>query len=167
MKGKKAPPVRVVILPTNRCNLRCIFCGGVYEREAPNKWFPEPFSWKDELSEERWIEIVDEISKMGALEWLISGGGEPMMRPKLTLELMRIIKSNGAEGRLITNGTIWKRKWAEELVKLHWDHIMFSVHAADSKTEDLLTATKGSFNLAIKNIAMFSKIKKMKNSFKS
>ena len=49
MKGKKAPPVRVVILPTNRCNLRCIFCGGVYEREAPNKWFPEPFSWKDGL----------------------------------------------------------------------------------------------------------------------
>jgi len=153
---KKSPPEMVQIYPTNKCNLRCIFCVqklGIYnpKEEVPNK---------------RWIEVVDEICEMGVKKFLISGGGEPMMRPKLTLELMRMIKTNEAEGRLITNGTIWKRKWIEELIKLQWDHIMFSIHSADPKTEDALTGIKGSFNLAIRNMAMFSRIKKMKNSSK-
>lgn len=155
-RGEKSPPEMVQIYPTNRCNLKCIFCVqrlGIY-------------NLKEEVSYKRWVEITKEICDMGVKKFLISGGGEPMARPKVTLGIMKIIKSYGAEGRLITNGTIWKRKWIEDLIKLEWDNIMFSVHAPDPKTEDMLTAVKGSFKLATKNMAMFSEIKKMKNSTK-
>ena len=50
-KGEIAPPVRMVLLPTNRCNLRCLFCGGVYERDDPK------FTYKDEMSMEKWIQL--------------------------------------------------------------------------------------------------------------
>jgi len=162
MKGKKAPPVRVVILPTNRCNLRCIFCGGVYEREAPNKWFPEPFSWKDELSEERWIEIVGEICQMGALEWLISGGGEPMIRTKTTIKMIQTIKENNKKAiiELSTNATLINKKIAEELVLSELDYLQTGVDGPNAEIHDFLRGSKGAFNRTLKAIEYLAKAKR-------
>lgn len=162
MEGKKAPPVRVVVLPTNRCNLRCIFCGGVYEREAPNKWFPKPFSWKDELSDERWIEIIDEISKMGALEWLISGGGEPMVRSKTTIKMIQTIKENNDESiiELSTNATLINKKIAEELVLNGLDYLQTGVDGPNAKIHDFLRGGKGAFKKTLKAIEYIAEAKR-------
>jgi len=161
-KGGKAGPVRMVILPTNRCNLRCIFCGGVYEREAPNKWFPNKFSWEDELSDEKWIEIIREASKMGVREWLISGGGEPMIRSKAVVEMLNTIKELNKNSviELSTNSTLITKEIAEQIVLSGCDYLQTGVDGPNAAIHDFLRGRKGAFKKTIKAINYLAEAKK-------
>ncbi len=42
---------------------------------------------------------------MGVKEWHICGGGEPLFEKEKALDLMELMKKDGARGELITNGT--------------------------------------------------------------
>jgi len=95
VKGRKAPPHRVLIYPTNRCNLRCPFC---FQRL-------EPYDYSKDLSHERWLELTEELCDMGTDVIQISGGGEPLMVPETTIKMMEITKAHGVTGRLVNNGT--------------------------------------------------------------
>jgi MoaA/NifB/PqqE/SkfB family radical SAM enzyme len=162
VKEGKAPPVRCVILPTNRCNLRCIFCGGVYEREAPNKWFPNKFSWKDELSDKKWIEIVKEASSLGVREWLISGGGEPMVRSNTVIEILNTIKRTNPNSviELSTNSTLITKEIAEKIVLSGCDYLQTGVDGPNPDVHDFLRGVKGSFKRTINAIKYISLAKK-------
>jgi MoaA/NifB/PqqE/SkfB family radical SAM enzyme len=149
-QGKEAPPEMVQIYPTNACNLKCIFCVqalGIYDL-------------KETIKKERWFEITKEICEMGVNEILISGGGEPMMVPDITLGIMKIAKKYGVEGRIITNGTLWKDKHIKEVVEIGWEHMVFSIDGPDAKTHDYLRGVKGAFQKAIRAIKAFNRIKR-------
>lgn len=147
--GKKFGPQMVQIYPTNSCNLKCVFCTqrtGVYEGQK-------------EISKKRWIEILTDIGKMGVEEILISGGGEPLCVPDTTLEIIKKAKEYNLKGRIITNGTLWKKNYIKETIKLHWDTITFSIDAPDAETHDYLREVKGSFERTLKNIKDFQSLK--------
>jgi MoaA/NifB/PqqE/SkfB family radical SAM enzyme len=151
-KGKKAPPQEIQIYPTNKCNLKCIFC---YQRVADYQ------QW-EELSDEEWFRVIEEICQLGTEEILISGGGEPLCRKNTVIGIMKIAKDYGLNGRIITNGTLFLQRDIERIVKLGWDNITFSIDGI-GKTHDFLRGKK-CFKKCIKNIRKIEEFKKKSGS---
>jgi len=146
--GKPTGPEMVQIYPTNGCNLKCMFCVqrlGIYDP-------------KDIVGKERWFETTKEICKMKPREILISGGGEPLFTPDITMGIMKIVKENGINGRLITNGTLWTKEIIEKTVDICWNRIIFSIDGLE-KTHDFLRGTNGSFRKIVDAIDMFNEVK--------
>ena len=145
-RGRKAPPQRVLIYPTNKCNLKCPFC---YQRL-------KPYDYSKDLPKERWLELTQEICEMGVDVVQISGGGEPLMVPETTLAMMKIVKEFNVTGRLVNNGTMWRKDDIEKTVKLDWDNVIFSVDGATPEVNDKSRGVKGTLRKIIKNIRLFN-----------
>jgi radical SAM protein with 4Fe4S-binding SPASM domain len=147
-------------VPTERCNLNCLSC---WRRGWSKEKLERRYS--QEMSDERLLKLVDEAIEMKVLEIAFVGGGEPLIR-KVTLELFKKMKAAGMIGDLVTNGTLFTKESVELLVKIGWDRIKFSVDGPDEKTHDYVRQTKGAFKATIKNIKLFSKLKKKFNTQK-
>jgi radical SAM protein with 4Fe4S-binding SPASM domain len=154
MKGGKAPPVTIELVPTDKCNLNCLSCWrrGWSEEELKKKY-------EQEMSDERLLKLVDEAAELGVKEIAFVGGGEPLMR-SVTVELFKKMKKYGMIGDLVTNGTLFTKELIELLVKIGWDRIKFSIDGPDADVHDYLRQTKGAFKRATNNIKLFSQIKK-------
>ncbi|MEM5829507.1 MAG: radical SAM protein [Candidatus Aenigmatarchaeota archaeon] len=154
VRGEKAPPVTIELVPTDRCNLNCLSCWrrGWSEEQLKRRY-------GEEMEDERLLKLVDEAAEMGVKEIAFVGGGEPLMR-NVTLELFKRMKSYGMIGDLVTNGTLFTKKSIELLVKIGWDRIKFSIDGPDPKVHDYLRQTKGAFKTTIRNIKLFSQMKK-------
>ncbi|MFH8119401.1 MAG: radical SAM protein [Candidatus Aenigmatarchaeota archaeon] len=160
---KKAGPFLIEIWPTNRCNLKCVMCGTWAKRKMMEKRGVEynPIDEiKNEVSEERLIELVKESKEMGAREFLITGGGEPFVRKATTLKLMNEIKNLNFFGNLNTNGTLLKKEDIREIVGIDWDMIMFSVDAPYAKLHDEIRGVKNCFKKVKENLLRIKKEKK-------
>ena len=151
-RGGKAPPVTIELVPTERCNLNCLSC---WRRGWSKEKLEERF--RQEMSDERLLELVDEAAEMGVVEIAFVGGGEPLMR-KVVIEIFKRMKDYGMIGDLVTNGTLFTKSTIEMMVKIGWDRIKFSIDGADKKTHDYLRQTPGAFEKTIKNIKIFSKL---------
>jgi radical SAM protein with 4Fe4S-binding SPASM domain len=153
-RGQKAPPVTIELVPTDKCNLNCLSCWrrGWSEEQLRKRY-------EQEMSDERLLKVVDEAAELGVKEIAFVGGGEPLMRD-VTLELFKRMKKYGLIGDLVTNGTLFTKKSIELLVKIGWDRIKFSIDGPDPEVHDYLRQTKGAFRTTIKNIKLFSKMKK-------
>ena len=150
--GEPQAPVSIHLDPTNRCNISCVFC-----------WMRSHERWgmldtSNELSNERLLHLVDEAANLGAVDWLISGGGEPMVRP-VTFDIMRRIKQRGMQGDIITNGTLLREGQLRSLVSLGWDRIRVSILGPDAETHDRLAAAPGSFEKAMRALRTISRLK--------
>jgi radical SAM protein with 4Fe4S-binding SPASM domain len=153
-RGGKAPPVTIELVPTDRCNLNCLSCWrrGWNEEQLEKRY-------KQEISDERLLKLVDEAAKLGVKEIAFVGGGEPLMR-SITIELFKKMKKYGLIGDLVTNGTLFTKESIEFLVKIGWDRIKFSIDGPDADVHDYLRQTKGAFRRATNNIKLFAQAKK-------
>jgi len=147
-------PQRVLMYPTNRCNLRCVFC---YQQL-------KPYDFKDEMPKQKWIDLTKELCENGVSILQISGGGEPMLLPDTVLKMMQIIKKAEAGGRLVNNGTLWKENMVRQVIDLKWDNVIFSIDGENAKTHDFLRGVKGAFDKTVKAIEMFRDLKAEKNT---
>ena len=153
IRGMSQPPVRIDIEPTNSCNLKCLFC---WTRSQKRLSY---CNYKEILSEKRIIEILHEAAKIGAVEWQIAGGWEPMIKPNLIAKMTGIIKSYKMYGCITTNGTLFTEKIVKHFVEIGWDEILFSLEGPDSEIHDSITGIKGSFNKSTSTMKMFNKWK--------
>jgi MoaA/NifB/PqqE/SkfB family radical SAM enzyme len=169
IENKRAGPFLIEIWPTNRCNLRCIMCGTWANRrrleEEGIKYNPIE-EMKNEVSEKRLLNLVAEAKELNVKEFLITGGGEPLIRKDTTLKLMKKIKAMGFFGNLNTNGTLFTREDMNDIVGIGWDMIMFSLDAPDAKTHDYIRGMKGCFKKVEENLLVFKKLKKKLRSDK-
>jgi MoaA/NifB/PqqE/SkfB family radical SAM enzyme len=149
--GNRQGPVRVELHPTDRCNLKCKFCW----QSAVEK-----VDGSNELSDEKLHEIVREAAEIGVKEWIISGGGEPLMRKQATLNALTLIKKNGMRGQLTTNGVLFSNEDIRRIIDIGWDQIQFSIDGPDAKTHDYLRNVSGTFKKAIGNAKLLSRNKK-------
>ncbi|MCD6371494.1 MAG: radical SAM protein [Candidatus Aenigmarchaeota archaeon] len=120
MKPNKLKIQEVECKITLRCNLRCFFCSNRFispELEKKKKM--------EELPIKRWIELIDEVAKLGIKKVTITGG-EPMLK-KGIMKLLQRIKENGLEGQLWTNGTLFTKNSIKKLVKMKFDKIMIGL----------------------------------------
>jgi MoaA/NifB/PqqE/SkfB family radical SAM enzyme len=154
-EGGKAGPVRMELHPTDKCNLTCRFC---WRAAAKNKNFPE-------MNEKRLLKIPKEAFELGVKEWIVSGGGEPLMRKTATLKVLKEIKRYKMWGLLTTNGTLLTQKDAKFLVKIGWDQVQLSIDAPDKKDNDYLRGV-GSFEGVVRACKFLRKARKEKNSDK-
>lgn len=153
-KGKPQGPTQIQVHFTNFCNLKCFFC--------PTRTLLKGSEIKKdkELTKKDWLRLVEESKQLGAKEWHICGGGEPLFDQDLACDVMLKIKKEGLYGEIITNGTLFTESIIKNLVTTGWDKITFSIDSYKSKTHNKIRNMRNVFEKAIKNIQLLNKIKK-------
>ncbi|MDI6826333.1 MAG: radical SAM protein [Candidatus Aenigmarchaeota archaeon] len=147
-KGKKGYPTQAQIHLTNYCNLKCSFC--------PTRALlsNEEIDRKKELKTEDWLNIIDQATELGVIDWHLCGGGEPMFYEDTALAVMNMIKEYGKHGEMITNGTLFDGDAIKNLVEIGWDKIFFSLDAPIAEIHDDIRGVK-CFDKIIENIELF------------
>jgi len=148
--GLKPGPIRIDLILTNKCNQKCGYC---YLREHENHT-------GNELTTEEITKLVREASKLGIYNWNLMGGGEPMFDQERALTTMREIKKLGMFGNITTNGTLFDKNSVEELIRIEWDCVNFSIDSAEAGVQDQLRGQKGAFRKAGEALELFKQIKR-------
>lgn len=161
MIGEKAPPYKLVLVPTNRCNLKCFCCPNAYARSVGR------FKEEEELTDKQWVSIVKEGLKLGVKEWYILGGGEPMMRKELVLEIVKMIKKSDFFNicEIITNGALWEKRDVKKMVQLKLDRLLISIDSYDT-IHDYLRGADKTFEKATQTLKYFKEYKEKYDSDK-
>ncbi len=152
--GRPMAPQRVLMYPTNRCNLRCRFC---YQELSP-------YDYADTMPKSKWLALTSELCEMGAQTLQISGGGESLVVKDIVLDMMRIIKQSSTEGRIVTNGTLWTGAMVEELIELQWNYVISSIDGPNAEIHDWLRGVPGSFDKTCAGIRMFTEEKERRGT---
>lgn len=153
MDGKKSPPVTIELNITNRCNQRCMSC-----------WQRAGSVTHEELSDEKWLEIVKEAGELGVKELRLPGSGEPLARKSLVLKIIEEAAKHGMSGILITNGMLFDEQTVRAIVESGWGNVTFSLDGPDASTHDYLRGTPGAFDAATKWIREFADVKRAMNA---
>lgn len=127
--GIYSRPQKVDIHPTYRCNLRCKHC--FLHRNL-----------EDELSTEKWKEIITKLNKWLDNFFLIIAGGEPLMRSDLC-EIINFSHRLGNFNILSTNGTLIDEQTADKLVASGLDTICVSLDGFKEETHNFLRGQGG------------------------
>lgn len=154
-KGNPEPPIKVSMIPTNRCNLKCDACPNSVARKEGR------FSRKDEISKKRWMDIVEQGLDLGVKEWRILGGGEPLVRRDVSLSTIYRVKKESVfqDVEMITNGTLFQANDIEKIVKYKTNRILFSIDGPSAATHDSIRGVKGAFSNASASLRHFHKVK--------
>lgn len=162
----KSYPVSIEIHPTNMCNLNCIMCGTKWAYRRKKELNPSCDINEDvqfEVSKKRWLSLIKEAYELGIRRWLITGGGEPMLRKDVVLSLVKEIKYFGMYGNINTNGVLFDKKDVQTFVNNQWDMVMFSLDSADESVHDKIRGMEGAYNRTLTTIKMFNDFKKKRN----
>jgi len=119
------PPVpkRVVVEPTNACNLGCAYCG--------NKDMLRPRTY---LSMELYEKLLDQMVELGIPRITLHTVGEPTLHPRIA-EMVKMATDRARVVTISTNGTtLGKDSLARALVLAGPDLLNFSADAADDET---------------------------------
>ena len=91
VKDNKIIPIHPQIYITNKCNLDCDFCSCSDRQKTLEMKF-------DEIKE-----VIDILAERGSKAITFSGGGEPLLHPKVN-EIIDYANLNGIEVGLVSNG---------------------------------------------------------------
>ena len=141
----KRTPLEVTIEVTRRCPLECQHCYNnldMADMEARNR----------ELSKEEHFQLLDDLSGMGVL-WLLFTGGEIFAR-KDFLEIYTHAKKKGFLITLFTNGTVITEKIADYLQEWPPFAIEITLYGRTQETYEALTAIPGSYERCIRGITL-------------
>ena len=119
------PPVpkRIVVEPTNACNLACAYCG--------NKDMLRPKKFLDLALYER---LLDEMVALGIPRITLHTIGEPTLHPRIG-EMVKMATDRQRVVTLSTNGTLLAREeLSRSLVRGAPDLLNISADAADAET---------------------------------
>lgn len=161
--GGKASPYKIILVPSNRCNLRCPYCPNCYARTVGR------FKASEELADEQWYQIVREALDMGAKEFYVLGGGEPLLRKKMLVNVYRMIKQTDSEygTELITNGSLFTPEDIRIIVREKLiDKILFSVDGHTAEIHDSVRGVMGCWKKATDSLRLFHEYKQKLDSDK-
>lgn len=149
LRGNIVPPRTVEFFISNICNHNCIGC---HSKELHETKIPF-------LKFETAKKVIDECAIMGVEGIELSGGGCPMLYPKI-VELARYINEKRLKVGLITNGIPFTKKNIEILRYLLWIRI-----ALDAGTRETYAKVHGKddFFKLIENIKMIVDYKRKYN----
>lgn len=156
--GETPGPWEIILFPTNRCNLKCGICW--------QRWAEETFGKVDydsEVSSERLLQLVDEAAAMDAREWCIVGGGEPMLRGALVMDLCERIRAHGMNGSIQSNGTRFTQEHFERLIRIGWDRLVISLDGPNPAINDAIRSA-GAFDRAVNNLRLLRDLKQSAQS---
>jgi len=152
-KNEKIGPEKVMISPTDYCNLKCATCWRLTKEEKYN-----------ELSIAQIESLLNECKELGVKIIDFTGGGEPFLR-KDTFDIMKLVKSRGFFGTLTTNGTLLNEEKLEKIIEIELDDICFSL---DGHTAEVNDSIRGNhvYEKIVRAIQTLNKLKKERSSEK-
>lgn len=151
--GDRTAPIYIRIKPTNVCNHSCNYChygSGMY-LDLKEERMSDSIPW------ERMQTIINDIADIGVKAVTFSGGGEPLMYPKI-VETIKLVLEREVDLSIITNGSRLNDERAEVLKDAKW--VRISMDAAKSETYSKIRSIDlDSFDKLCLNIKNFAKIK--------
>ncbi|MFA5260417.1 MAG: radical SAM protein [Candidatus Omnitrophota bacterium] len=147
------PPVYIRIKPINVCIHHCSYCS--YHDQ--NLKLHTLFNYKDTLPYEIMTALVEDILEMGVKAVTFSGGGEPLLYPRIN-EVMPRLLEGGVDLSIITNGQMLKDQSARVLAQAKW--VRVSMDSCDAALYARIRDIPESwFHDVCDNIRNFSRIK--------
>ncbi len=137
LHGRKAfaGPERVVIDPTNKCNLRCISCWlyspFLKENKPSGEWL------RKELPKDRLIKLIDDLDALGTRRIRFTGGGEPFMHRDL-MEVIEYARKKDFLVAITTNFGLVSKKDIKKLIDLGIEELCVSIWASNPKTYSIV-----------------------------
>ncbi len=128
---------------THRCNLRCIHC---YLGDMKSN----SFCYDREMTTDRMLSVIDEITEAGCLYLLLSGG-EPLLRSDFP-RIYTHAKRNGLLVTVFTNGTLITEKEEELFDAFPPRTVEVSLYGATALTYEKITGVPGSFEKCLSGI---------------
>ncbi|WP_395292790.1 pyrroloquinoline quinone biosynthesis protein PqqE [Kitasatospora hibisci] len=122
--GRGPAPLGLVAELTYRCPLQCTYCANPVELAR----------YRDELTTEQWLRILDQARGLGVLQVHLTGG-EPLLRRDLA-RLVAHAHGLGLYTNLVTSGLPLDGARAAELAGAGLDHVQLSVQDADLRRAD-------------------------------
>ncbi|MEY8353902.1 radical SAM protein [Lachnospiraceae bacterium 54-53] len=129
-KDRYETPVEMVLVLTNRCNFRCIYC---YNSSGTGKT-------ESELSLPQWLELIDQAADMGIVKCTLTGG-EPMLHPHF-FEILQALHRHGILAYICTNGSRISAQAVKQFVLLKQPFVQISMDSPHEFVHDRLTVTK-------------------------
>lgn len=120
---------------TNRCNLDCLHCRGMADKE---------------LEEKTILKVAEGIASLKP-RWIIIEGGEPLLRKEL-FEIIETIHKSKIKIYVITNGMLLVEKIAKRLAELDVN-LMISIDGADKESYKKIRR-RASFERLKKSVAI-------------
>lgn len=133
-------PIGVKLELTYHCNLRCTFCYTDSPRHTAEK--------TPDLGEEEWLGIVDQCLELGAVEAVVTGG-EPLLRPEMTLAVIGRLAEAGVGVTLNSNGWFIDEEMAARLGDVPGLHVHVSLDGARPDVHDASRGVPGSWRRAV------------------
>lgn len=132
-------PFSAVLSITNRCNLNCPHCFASANEHLSS-----------ELSDEQWMDIIDDLHASGVLKYTFSGG-EPFTRPSWK-KLVEYVIDKPATLRFNTNATLITDEIARYLRDIgRVKGFIVSLDGPDAETHDAFRGP-GTFDAALNGI---------------
>ncbi|MFH1849282.1 MAG: radical SAM protein [archaeon] len=154
MKG----PDKLMISPTDACNLRCKTCWRLEKKTDPNAKAGE------ELTKEEIFSLLEDARSMGVKSADLTGGGEPFMKKDI-LEIIRKSKDLGLFTSLTSNATMLDSSLIKAVVDIQLDDICFSLDGTTEADNDGIRG-KGVFRMVYAAIKSLSEEKRRQASEK-
>lgn len=132
--------LNIYIEPTNRCNLKCIFCA----RESMNRDLMD-------LTIEQFQHIIDPLPS--GTHITMTGNGEPLLNNKI-YDMIRLASERGLLVSIITNGTAVTEKNSRKLIESGISRVQFSFDSINKETYEA-TRTGARYNDVLLKILKF------------
>lgn len=114
------PPEFLSLMVTSRCNFHCRSC---------SLWRKKEFQ---ELTEESWKKIAGELSQvLPANTFVEINGGEPLLRKKLIVSLVKDLKKHFSKTTLNSNGLLLDKETIGDLKASGLDVVKLSFYSLD------------------------------------
>ena len=137
------------------CNLDCIFC-------SKDTWFvtrntgcrrsPASTHNSRTLGINEWKEVLQDAVALGCTSLLIQGG-EPLLHPQLTLDLLQYAQDLGiVHMKLWTNATLLTQEIIDRLQMLDVD-LVIQVFSVNPENHEAITGNRGTFNSVMEHIS--------------
>jgi len=138
-------PYFAVLNVTDNCCFRCIMCD----------------QWKrktgDELSTEKWMDILLQLKEIGIKNITLSGG-EPFLRRDI-IEIISYANKIGSEVGVITNGYLLDKEKIEAAIKAGLGSFSISVDAVSEKFNNI-RGIQGAYQKVLNSCKLLSEYKK-------
>ncbi|MBL7196801.1 MAG: radical SAM protein [Candidatus Omnitrophica bacterium] len=136
---KKLIPLYCLFGLTFNCNLNCIHCYVIKQRN------------REELTKNEIFNILDQLADAGCL-YLVFSGGEPLLRNDF-FDIASYAKDKNFALKLFTNGTLINESIADRIKKINFVTVEISLYGFKD-THEAITKVKGSFNKTVKAIKL-------------
>lgn len=148
---QRTAPLYVRIKPTNICNQRCWYCVYADDTVIANR----SVNRRESIPWVKLQEVISDLAVMGTKAITFSGGGEPLCYSHIH-EAIELVKDQGIDFAMITNGQVLDERACETLREAKWLRI-----SMDSANADLYKKIRGvdTYNKVLENIGRFAKRK--------